>query len=72
MGPGDDKRVIEAADLFDTAPVPDALARFLGDPTHHLLIAYSAGTPAGFVSGCVTSTPETNPAGSLAEYAIKR
>jgi len=31
MGPGDDERVSAAAHLFDSAPQPKAVARFLAD-----------------------------------------
>lgn len=58
MGPDDAQRVTEAAHLFDNAPVPNAVTRFLADPTHHLLIAYSAGAPAGFVSGVEMTHPD--------------
>jgi ribosomal protein S18 acetylase RimI-like enzyme len=46
--------------LFDHAPRPDAVERFLGDPTHHLLVAYSgeAETAAGFVSGVELTHPD--------------
>ena len=58
IGPRDAKRVNEAAHLFDSAPMPDAIKRFLTDPTHHLLIAYSADVPAGFVSGVEVTHPD--------------
>ena len=58
MGPDDDDRVTAAAHLFDDAPRPDAVARFLTDPTHHFLIAYSAQVPAGFVSGVEVTHPD--------------
>jgi ribosomal protein S18 acetylase RimI-like enzyme len=70
MGPGDDGRVTEAADLFDAAPLPAALARFLADPTHHLLIAYSGGTPAGFVSGVEVTHPDKGTEMFLYELAV--
>ncbi len=58
MGPGDEKRISAAAHLFDNPPMPAALKRFLADPTHHLLIAYSAEVPAGFVSGVEVTHPD--------------
>jgi ribosomal protein S18 acetylase RimI-like enzyme len=70
MGPGDDERVTAAAHLFDEAPRPDAVARFLTDPTHHLLIAYSAQIPAGFVSGVEVTHPDKGTEMFLYELAV--
>ncbi len=70
MGPRDAKRVSEAAHLFDNAPVPDAVKRFLTDPTHHLLIAYSADEPAGFVSGVEVTHPDKGTEMFLYELAV--
>jgi ribosomal protein S18 acetylase RimI-like enzyme len=70
MGPGDAKRVKEAAHLFDNALVPDAVKRFLTDPTHHLLIAYSADVPAGFVSGVEVTHPDKGTEMFLYELAV--
>ncbi len=58
LGPGDDEKVHEAAHLFDNPPRDDATTRFLGDPSHHLLVAYEDGTPAGFVSGVEVTHPD--------------
>jgi ribosomal protein S18 acetylase RimI-like enzyme len=58
LGPGDDKRVMDAAPLFDDPPRADAVARFLADPTHHLLIAYLGDDPVGFVSGVEVTHPD--------------
>lgn len=58
MGPGDAKRVAAAAGLFDSAPVPEAVDRFLTDSGHHLLIAYLDDTPVGFVSGVEVTHPD--------------
>ncbi|HXJ48729.1 MAG TPA: GNAT family N-acetyltransferase [Candidatus Acidoferrum sp.] len=58
LGPGDDARVMGAAHLFDEPPRPEAVARFLADPTHHLVIAYVAGDPVGFVSGVEVTHPD--------------
>ncbi|MHB8588598.1 MAG: GNAT family N-acetyltransferase [Candidatus Dormibacteraceae bacterium] len=60
----------QAADLFDAAPVAGALTRFLTDPTHHLLIAYSAGTPTGFVSGIEVTHPDKGTEMFLYELAV--
>ena len=70
MGPRDAKRVSEAAHLFDNPPLPDALKRFLADPTHHLLIAYSADEPAGFVSGVEVTHPDKGTEMFLYELAV--
>jgi ribosomal protein S18 acetylase RimI-like enzyme len=59
LGPGDEQAVLDAGGLFDGAPDPDTTRRFLGEPSHHLLIAYDAdGTPLGFVSGVETTHPD--------------
>jgi len=47
-----------AGHLFDDLPRPDAVARFLGDPSHHLLVAYFHGDPVGFVSGVEVTHPD--------------
>jgi ribosomal protein S18 acetylase RimI-like enzyme len=70
MGPGDEERVTEAAHLFDKSPVAAALTRFLADPTHQLLIAYSAGTPAGFVSGVEITHPDKGTEMFLYELSV--
>jgi ribosomal protein S18 acetylase RimI-like enzyme len=72
MGPDDAKRVSEAAHLFDDAPQPDALKRFLTSPTHHLLIAYSGGEPAGFVSGVEVTHPDKGTEMFLYELAVDK
>src|SRR5512133_552428 len=58
LGPGDEEAVIAAGSLFDDAPDPEATRRFLAEPTQHLLIAYDAQTPLGFVSGVETTHPD--------------
>jgi len=70
MAAGDAHRVTAAAHLFDDAPVPAAVARFLADPTHHLLIAYSAEVPAGFVSGVEVTHPDKGTEMFLYELAV--
>ncbi|WP_460445526.1 GNAT family N-acetyltransferase [Angustibacter aerolatus] len=47
-----------AADLFDAPPLPDATARFLADPGHHLLLAHDGDQPVGFVSGVEMVHPD--------------
>ena len=51
-------RVRSAAALFDQAPQDAAVDRFLKESTHHLLIAYANGAPAGFISGVETTHPD--------------
>ena len=58
LGPGDEGRVVAAADLFDDPPRPEATAIFLASERHHLLIATVDGTPAGFVTGVETTHPD--------------
>jgi ribosomal protein S18 acetylase RimI-like enzyme len=58
LGQGDQDKLAAAEDLFDGPMNPDAVERFLNDPNHHMLIAYSDGEPAGFVSGVETTHPD--------------
>jgi ribosomal protein S18 acetylase RimI-like enzyme len=58
LGPGDESRVLGAADLFDEPPTQAYTRRFLSEPTHHLLVAYEDDEPAGFVSGIEVAHPD--------------
>ena len=58
LAPGDEAAVLAAGHLFDGPPRPEATARFLAEPTHHLLVAYEDGEPAGFVTGVETTHPD--------------
>lgn len=58
LHPGDEQRIHDAAHLFDDPPRKDATTRFLAEPTHHLLLAYEDGRPAGFVSGVEVTHPD--------------
>jgi hypothetical protein len=60
--------------LFDHALRPEAVERFLGDPTHHLLVAYSgeAEAAAGFVSGVEMTHPDKGTEMFLYELAWRR
>ena len=50
---------VEAAGpLLDRPPAADATRRFLADPGHHLLVAYEADVPAGFVTGVALTHPD--------------
>jgi aminoglycoside 3-N-acetyltransferase I len=44
LGPGDEARVLAAADLFDGPPRPAWTRTFLAKPGHHMLVAYAAGS----------------------------
>jgi GNAT superfamily N-acetyltransferase len=58
LGPADADKVIAAGDLFDEQPKPDATARFLAEPGHHLLFAYDGTVPIGFITGVETVHPD--------------
>lgn len=59
LGPGDDAAVLAAEHLFARSVDPGAAARFLAEPTHHLLVAYDDdGRAVGFVSGVETTHPD--------------
>jgi aminoglycoside 3-N-acetyltransferase I len=71
LGPGDEEAVLAARSLFDHAPDAEATRRFLGEPTHHLLIAYDdAGHPVGFVSGVEMTHPDKGTEMFLYELAV--
>jgi ribosomal protein S18 acetylase RimI-like enzyme len=70
MGLDDHERVMAAAALFDYPPRSDAVSRFLTDPNHHLLIAYSDDIPAGFVSGVEVTHPDKGTEMFLYELAV--
>jgi ribosomal protein S18 acetylase RimI-like enzyme len=58
LGPDDEDAVHAASALFDDRPDPAATRRFLADPTHHLLVAYGADAPVGFVTGVELTHPD--------------
>ena len=70
MARGDAALVMESGHLFDGPPHADAVRRFLADPGHHLLIAYSDGTPVGFVSGVELTHPDKGTELFLYELAV--
>jgi ribosomal protein S18 acetylase RimI-like enzyme len=70
MGPEDRERVMASGSLFDYPPRSDAVNRFLADPNHHLLIAYSGDVPAGFVSGVEITHPDKGTEMFLYELAV--
>ncbi len=59
LGSGDDEAVLAAGFLFDHIPDAEATRRFLGEPNHHLLVAYDRNEqPVGFISGVETTHPD--------------
>jgi len=71
MTDADADAVIAAGALFDHQARPDATARFLAEPGHHLCIAYEDGEPAGFVSGVETTHPDKGTEMFLYELAVR-
>jgi [ribosomal protein S18]-alanine N-acetyltransferase len=59
-----------AAHLFDEPARPDAVARFLGEENHHLLIAYDRERPVGFVTGVEMTHPDKGTEMFLYELAV--
>jgi GNAT superfamily N-acetyltransferase len=73
MGPGDDAKVVAAGHLFDGPAKPDATARFLAEPGHHLLLAYDGADPdrpVGMVTGVETTHPDKGTEMFLYELAV--
>ena len=70
MDAGDEDRVMEAAALFDNPPKKDAVSKFLADPNHHLLIAYSHGVPVGFITGVEVTHPDKGTEMFLYELSV--
>jgi ribosomal protein S18 acetylase RimI-like enzyme len=70
LGPGDEAAVAAAEHLFDGPVRADAAARFLAEPGHHLLVAYDADRPVGFVSGVETTHPDKGTEMFLYELAV--
>jgi ribosomal protein S18 acetylase RimI-like enzyme len=70
LGPGDDALVVAAEHLFDSPARPDATARFLAEPGHHLLVAYDGERPVGMVTGVETTHPDKGTEMFLYELAV--
>jgi ribosomal protein S18 acetylase RimI-like enzyme len=70
LGPGDDAAVTAAAHLFDQPTKAEAVARFLAEPGHHLLVAYEDESPVGFVSGVELTHPDKGTEMFLYELAV--
>jgi ribosomal protein S18 acetylase RimI-like enzyme len=63
--------VVAASALFDHPARSDALARFLAEAGHHLLLAYDdAAQPVGMVSGVETTHPDKGTEMFLYELAV--
>jgi ribosomal protein S18 acetylase RimI-like enzyme len=62
---------MEAAELFDDPPKKKAVTKFLADPNHHLLIAYSHGVPVGFVTGVEVTHPDKGTEMFLYELSVE-
>jgi ribosomal protein S18 acetylase RimI-like enzyme len=70
LQPGDEDLVVEAGGLFDHAPLPYAVAKFLAADGHHLLVAYEDGVAAGFASGVELTHPDKGTEMFLYELAV--
>jgi ribosomal protein S18 acetylase RimI-like enzyme len=70
LGPGDEQLVVAAAHLFDGPARPEATARFLADPRHHLFIASTDARAVGFVSGVEVTHPDKGTEMFLYELAV--
>ncbi len=58
LGPGDESRILAAAELFDGPPTEAYTRRWLSQDTNHLLVAYEGDEAAGFVSGIEVAHPD--------------
>ncbi len=58
LGPGDESRILAAAELFDEPPTEAYTRRWVSEPTNHLLVAYEGDEAAGFVSGIEIAHPD--------------
>jgi ribosomal protein S18 acetylase RimI-like enzyme len=70
LGPADADKVMAGGHLFDNQPIPDATARFLAEPGHHLLMALDDGEPVGFISGVETTHPDKGTEMFLYELSV--
>jgi [ribosomal protein S18]-alanine N-acetyltransferase len=70
LSTGDDAAVAALDDLFDGPTRPEATARFLREPGHHLLVAYDDDLPVGFVTGVETTHPDKGTEMFLYELSV--
>jgi aminoglycoside 3-N-acetyltransferase I len=62
--------VAAAEALFDGPVRPEAVIRFVDDPTHHLLVALEGGRAVGFASGVEMTHPDKGTEMFLYELAV--
>lgn len=71
LAPGDEGLLERASDdVFDHAPKPDAVAEFLRDPRHHVVVALEDGEVVGFASGVHYVHPDKDPELWIAEVGV--
>ncbi len=70
IGAGNVAAVVAASPLFDAPATARISQRFLDSEGHHLLIAYEAGAPVGFVSGVEITHPDKGTEMFLYELAV--
>jgi ribosomal protein S18 acetylase RimI-like enzyme len=58
LGAEDLVEALSIGHLLDGPVRRDAAQRFLASPTHHLLVAFVNGQPAGFISGVELTHPD--------------
>ncbi len=70
IGAGNVAAVVAASPLFDGPATARVSQRFLDTEGHHLLVAYEAGEPVGFVSGIEMTHPDKGTEMFLYELAV--
>jgi GNAT superfamily N-acetyltransferase len=71
LAPGDEGLLERASDeVFDHATRPDAVAEFLADPRHHVVVALEDGELVGFASGVHYVHPDKEPELWIAEVGV--
>jgi ribosomal protein S18 acetylase RimI-like enzyme len=70
IGAGNVAAVVAASPLFDGPATARVSQRFLDSEGHHLLVAYEAGAPVGFVSGVEMTHPDKGQEMFLYELAV--
>jgi ribosomal protein S18 acetylase RimI-like enzyme len=70
LGPGAEAEIAAASALFDGPARSEATERFLAAPGHHLLMAYDAGHPVGFVSAVEMTHPDKGTEMFLYELSV--
>jgi ribosomal protein S18 acetylase RimI-like enzyme len=70
LGPGDERRVLDAAGLFDSPPDRGWTIKFLTVPGHHMLLALVDDAAVGFVTGVETTHPDKGTEMFLYELAV--